>query len=551
MTGTRKRSWLAWCTPVLALLLAFGSLGSLGTGVAAAQSSADEAEMLLAAASELADEREPVDSPRTLDLEQAESSSITVNFLNPADEPIADFYLSFRAEAPRDGDDEPFDIGVYFRDQGNDEPYLNLILLSSADNGPRWGIFNEEGNIESGDLDEDVFPIEEGSRYNVELAVIGDEAAFAINGEPIALIDISDNPVPGRISLASGLFGDTQIDGDIVEVSRISLVNIGDDDATTGEEEGEGSGEETGSGDAEIAESDLYGFTVAFDPDVWELREITQTGQDYNSLGLANVEILNFVDGTTQVLMFAGASEDTARQCVDRDIEYFDGISTRYDLVGVAEDEDGEPIEGRTESGDGYYTVVYLDDNGPADEQLDEPEAITVYIECRPIADGESMILIEHYARDAQYNDAIEGRIALLAGIDVSGSRSGSEEEDEPIEEEEPTEEADEPVDGIITVIIEGDVEGEATIDASGSTRSRIDVIVDGADEGALVVIQEGSCRRLAGEAAFEVDEIDDQGEASGRIRITPESLVGEYAITIIDADTEDFENPLGCGDIE
>ena len=113
-------------------------------------------------------------------------------------------------------------------------------------------------------------------------------------------------------------------------------------------------------------------------------------------------------------------------------------MSSRYELVGIAEDDDGEPIEGETSNGDGFYTVVFLDDNGPADEPLEEPEPITVYIECRPIVDGESMLLIEHYARDAVYNDAIESRTALLAGIAVGGS-SGSGGDDEPLTTKQPT----------------------------------------------------------------------------------------------------------------
>ncbi|MEZ4625637.1 MAG: hypothetical protein R2843_12780 [Thermomicrobiales bacterium] len=50
-----------------------------GFSQAAAQGTADrDAEILLAAASDMADELETVDAPRTLELEQAESDSITL-----------------------------------------------------------------------------------------------------------------------------------------------------------------------------------------------------------------------------------------------------------------------------------------------------------------------------------------------------------------------------------------------------------------------------------------------------------------------------------------
>jgi len=117
------------------------------------------------------------------------------------------------------------------------------------------------------------------------------------------------------------------------------------------------------------------------------------------------------------------------------------------------------------------------------------------------------------------------------------------EEDEEPIDE-------DEPVEGTIVVSLTGDFEGEATIEASGSSRSRITVVIEDGEAGLLVVLQEGTCRRPAGEPAFELGELDEQGEVSARIRATPDSLIRNYAITVIDPDTEDYEEPLACGNI-
>ncbi|MEZ4625635.1 MAG: hypothetical protein R2843_12770 [Thermomicrobiales bacterium] len=78
-------------------------------------------------------------------------------------------------------------------------------------------------------------------------------------------------------------------------------------------------------------------------------------------------------------------SDHLVRECVNLDLQYFERkIRHVTIIVGIAEDDDGDPIQGRTQSGDGYYTVIYLDDNGPADAEYDTPEPITVYIECRP-----------------------------------------------------------------------------------------------------------------------------------------------------------------------
>jgi len=267
-------------------------------------------------------------------------------------------------------------------------------------------------------------------------------------------------------------------------------------------------------------------------------------------------------------VMFAGETRDDMEECVARDIEYFQN-SDRYDFVSIAEDRNNDPLEGETSSGDGYYTVVWLEDKGPADDEFDEPADLTVYIECRPIVDGESMLLIEHYAFDKAYNDEISARNDLLDGIDMSGAGSAVDNEEPdgadtptPDADEEETPEADQEetpesdnggADGEIVVTIEpgsDDVEGEAVLTPSGSSRTRVDVTTDGAPEGALVVLQEGSCDDLAGESAFDVGEIDENGEATGRVRITPDDLDGNYALTIVDADTEDYEEPLACGDI-
>ena len=72
----------------------------------------------------------------------------------------------------------------------------------------------------------------------------------------------------------------------------------------------------------------------------------------------------------------------------------------------------------------------------------------------------------------------------------------------------------------------------------------------DGAPEGSLVVVQEGSCDDLSGTADFDAGELDADGASSDRIRITPDELDGNYALTIVDAGTEDYAAPLACGNI-
>jgi hypothetical protein len=63
-------------------------------------------------------------------------------------------------------------------------------------------------------------------------------------------------------------------------------------------------------------------------------------------------------------------------------------------------------------------------------------------------------------------------------------------------------------------------------------------------------VLQEGSCDSLSGTADFDAGSVDENGESSARVKATLDDLSGNYALTIIDPDTEDYETPLACGDI-
>jgi hypothetical protein len=566
---------------LVALMLALSPLFGISGGASAQSADAGD---LLGEAQDLAADLDPFLEDFEASLEQEESDTILITFLNDPDEPIGDFYLTFTAEAPRDGDRDPFDFGIFFRDLG--DTFLNVIWASDLGDGPAWYFFEQNENVDTDTIDEDVFPVEEGSTYEVEMAVIGDAAAFAINGEPIGLLDISNNPDAGRIGLSSGIFSDNQIAGDAVEITDLTLFNLDeadgrstddeeatddststDDEETTDDEEAiddeetaddeESTGDEESAGDTEEAVSETYGFTITYDPEAWELRTADATGDDYDSLGLSNVDVFDFVNGVSNVLIFAGESRDDPEECVQRDIEFFQN-SERYEFISIAEDRNNDPLEGETSSGDGYYTVLWLDDRGPADDEFDEPAPLTVYLECRPIVEGESMALIEHYAFDEDYNGEIGARNELLDGIDMStaGEPVVEEETPEPDDEETPEPQDEETPaandDELVVTIEPGeeDIEGEAVLTPSGSSRTRIDVTLDGAPEGALVVLQEGSCDDLAGEPAFEVGEIDDNGEATGRVRATPDELDGNYALTIIDADSEDYEAPLACGDI-
>ena len=554
----KRTGRLRWSGAIVAAFLAFTPL--LGMGTVASAQSATEAESFLSDAQGLTDELTPIVDQDSFSLTQS-TDTIAAQKLNT--DPIENFYLEFTVEAPRDGATDPFDFGLFFRDLGDD--YYGLAISSAAGgNDPAWGLVlgsadADPTSADSGDLSVDDFPTDEGSTYDVVVAAIGDDAAFSINGTAVAMLDVSDQPDAGDISLASGFFSSSSIAGEDIPFSNVTLYDLNadstdstpdasptpDDGGTTTEGQTEGrptataeSGDETPETGDETPEtgsvgyeSPDYGYTLSFD-DTWTISDQSENdGNDY----------VNLTNGTSTVLIFGQEYSGTAQACVDSDIEFFQDEANGFTFDSIATDTDGNELSGELSDG-GAYAVLWVTNN-------DTGEAQTIYVECRPIVEGESMMLIEQYVADADYNDEIDARKALLAGLVVSGGGAGPEETTTPDEDVTPTTNADE-LEVTLDEVDRSGVSGDALLTPSGTTRTRVVATVDGAPEGALVVLQEGSCDSLSGAADFDAGEIDENGESSARVLATLDDLSGNYALTIIDPDTEDYETPLACGDI-
>ncbi|CAN5375042.1 hypothetical protein BH09CHL1_BH09CHL1_25260 [soil metagenome] len=586
-TASRMRFRLAGAA-VAALLMVSPILSSQAF---AAQGSSDidpdAAQALLSEAQDLIEGVDPlVDDDRFVATQDAEL--IAGKFITGTSDTVGDFYLEFSVEAPEDVEDAPFDFGISFRySEESDDEVVDYELIFASDDGtgdgPYWIFANSFDPELDDELNDDVFPVEAGATYDIALAVIGDEAAFSINGEPIAILDVSEISDPGRVYLGSGFDIDTTVDNRDVAFSSINLYGLDDVDSTgeateeatedateetdggetesRGEEETptEEATEETG-GDADVYASPNYDYSLDLRGG-WELTDIDNNpgeGMDLDGAGidLTNGDYVILNNGVSSISIYGGESTLTAEECVNQDVAYFTESSSRYEFFSIAKAGDDEDLAGDTGDG-GYYTVIWVTDIGTEDQPNDPGKDTTIYIECRPIVDGKSIMLIEHYALDADYNDEIAAREELLSGLDMTGGLPT----DDPTEEadETPTEEADEtPTEeasgGDLTVTMDSvgtsDVEGEAVVSSSGTSRSTIEVVATGAPEGALVIVQEGSCDDLSGVADFDAGSIDENGESSDRIRITPDELDGNYALTIVDAETEDYAEPLACGDI-
>jgi hypothetical protein len=575
---------------VAALLMVSPVLG--GHGVAAQGSSdidPDAAQELLDQAQSQTRDLDPVVDGDSFSVTQ-DAENVAGYYLPDSDTAIADFYLEFTVDMPANGDDEPFDFGSIFRISDDQADQFRLVFSSdnAQGDGPAWEFTQGLDSILGDSLDADVFDTARGSSYDVVIAAVGDEAAFSLNGEAIAVLDLSTVTDAGQLMVGSGFYNDTSVADRDIDFSNITLYDLeGSSSTTNGTEEATaeatedtgnggngGTGETEGRGDeetptAEATEepteeatteegdtyvSPTYGYSLEYS-DPWKLNSSDNnpgTGIDLPSDGIdiANADSILLNNGAAStVAIYGGETTSTAKDCIESDINFFQNTDG-FDFFSVAKDTNGKELQGETPDGDGYYSVIWVTNTA---NDIDT----TVYLECRPFNDGEDMLLIEHYAADTDYNNEIDAREALLAGLDVTGAGTGTGAEtpvadETPAADETPTSTSGGGGDLEVTLdpVGSSDVDGDAVISASGTTRSTVDVVAPSAPEGALVVVQEGSCDDLSGAADFDAGEIDENGESSDRIRITPDELDGNYALTIVDADTEDYAEPLACGDI-
>lgn len=536
---------------VAALLILLPILG-MSTPVSA--QATNDPEAFLADAQAMTGQLDPIADQLSFSITQT-ADSIPVHTLTADSAAVQDFYLEFTVTAPNDGTVNPFDFGLFFRDLGDD--YYALILSSGGSRSPFWRLGLGQSNadpqvVDGGDLPARSFPLEDGTTYDIVVAAIGDRASFSVNGTAIIVLDISQLHDAGNLSLASGFFTASSFAGTRVRFSNVTLFDLSgatipvSDSTPTPGASGNDDSEKTGdrhSGGLTTGEADYtspaYGYTLAFD-ESWEILD--QQSRD-------GFDVVNLSNGVSDVLIFGQPFTKDAKACVDSDIDYFSDTSRndgQYTLDSIATDQNGKELTGPTSSG-GYFAVLWITETTSKGDQEK-----TVYVECRPIVDGESMLLIEQYVDDADYNDQIAARKALLAGLTIGAVPANTRGTESP--EDAPTPPAANTDGDVLAVSVEAidrsGVSGTAMLSPSGSTRTKVVVSIDGAPEGALVILQEGSCKALSGTADFEAGSLDADGSATARIHATPEELSGNYALTIIDPDTEDYETPLACGNI-
>jgi plastocyanin len=150
--------------------------------------------------------------------------------------------------------------------------------------------------------------------------------------------------------------------------------------------------------------SPTYGYTIGYGP-TWEESENISAG-DRDRLVLFN---------GTSYITFTGAREfgGDPQACVDDFVTELTADPNVSNL-GLATDEEGNPLEGGT-AATGAYAVYNHDYTFP-----DRDEAYTLFVGCVPLIPNEAVLAIVQNVPTAQYDDQVEPREALLRGLTLA-----------------------------------------------------------------------------------------------------------------------------------
>jgi hypothetical protein len=165
--------------------------------------------------------------------------------------------------------------------------------------------------------------------------------------------------------------------------------------------------------DGDTYTSPHFGYTFTWSASTWQVQKGSEISQDdpaYDMLGLSAK--------TGDLYVYAWAAYDgDAGNCLKGEASYYkskvDGVSGWK----VAADADGNPISDvSANSAWGVYNLTYTD---PSDANA-KPQQVTDYIECRPLVDGKSVIVIFASAQRSSYNDHIDSVQKVIDTIDTS-----------------------------------------------------------------------------------------------------------------------------------
>ncbi len=537
-TGPRSLFWRILAITV-ALTLSLGVLPGLVTSHRAA---AQADELSQRDWEDLVDEAtsdDPAYGPEDGDLE-IDPEKVTFSRSDIED---ADFYAEATFQNPYAGSSNQFDYGIQFR--SGPDAFLRFIVISDG----TWGITQGTDDVLANGTYTDLDDSRRGEN-KVAVYADGDTIHVAINDEYVgsATTDVEDD---GSISVGTSFLPDSVVEGETTEFTDFSIWSLGgggnlgqddEDETPVDDEETPTDDEETPVVvDGDTYESATFGYTVTYDPDVWEVT-MDESEDDVDDFRLSN--------GVSTVQFLGLESDLSAEDCIQDTIDSLTD-DAELDNVEIATDDDGEDLQGTLDDGSEYVVMnVTFEDTD-----------LTAFYQCTPIEEGVSIVKINQIVAAEDYNDEIEARITLLEGFSVDGS-AGNKDDEDVDDEETPTDDEETPVDdeetpttdelpeGSVVVYLEavetdGPVVLGSLIPDGNETQVQVFVLAGEAGDTYTVGFAEGTCRR-PGDVSIEVGETDANGLLDETIDETVEDLSSGDYVMVLASESGDV---VACGD--
>ncbi len=152
-------------------------------------------------------------------------------------------------------------------------------------------------------------------------------------------------------------------------------------------------------------ESPSYGYSIEYD-DSWEVREDESQG-GYDLLQLAS-------DGSTFYLEGYPGYDGDAESCVTTQLNNFENQPSVDDFE-IVEDEEGEPIESYDEDASfALFSLEFTNDDGETFDYV-------VYLECQPLQEGATVLVISQFMPAESYEDELERKDESVDTLDLDG----------------------------------------------------------------------------------------------------------------------------------
>ncbi|MGH2561271.1 MAG: hypothetical protein ACRDJH_19550, partial [Thermomicrobiales bacterium] len=356
--------------------------------------------------------------------------------IHELDVDVQDFVAHVGFTNPYSTDEGSWDYGIEFR--LTDEAHYRLYVTSNEE----WFLaLGSQEILEQGEVTN--LDTSEGGSNELDVVVFGDVAYFAVNGEFVTTIDVSGHTPGGDIAAGTAFLEGNFIEGAATPYEEFEVWELVEGEGGPVETEEAGTPDATAepteeptaapTEEAETPEaspvageptytSPAYGFSVSWD-ESW--TEVARSGEN-------DVDTVRIDNGVSTVDFYGYGTAQTPGECVQSEFTLFQ-TSEGYSDARVVEDENGQELRVEEDSRAwGVFEFIFTGEGG-------ELTDFTAYVECRPIVQGESMLLVVQYVPSDQFEDQAAAREELLATLQL---QTGAQETVEETATAEPTEEA-------------------------------------------------------------------------------------------------------------